>query len=337
MKTPTLALLLAASLGIARETPHGTIVASNMRDNTATVIDAASGKVIATITTGEAPHEVATTHDGRFAVVSNYGTRERPGNSITVIDIDARAVARTIELEARRPHGMVFLPGDSVVAVTAEGNRAVNLVDVRSGKTLRTLSTNGRAPHVVASSADGRRLVAGNIGEASLAILSPLSSDTTRTVKVGRQPEGVAITPDGARGWAGSNQDNLVVVVDLERGQPVDTIRGFGLPYRLASSPDGRTVIVTDPMTATIRAFDEPTRRERWRVTVPPDSLVPTAEVKGSASPEGVTISRDSRWAYVTLQGRNRVIAIDLADGRIKAWGVTGVWSDGIAFSPRGR
>jgi DNA-binding beta-propeller fold protein YncE len=59
--------------------------------------------------------------------------------------------------------------------------------------------------------------------------------------------------------------------------------------------------------------------------------------VKGSSSPEGVTISRDSRFAYVTVQGRNRVIAIDLARGTIAAWGVTGVWSDGIAFSPRGR
>jgi DNA-binding beta-propeller fold protein YncE len=154
-------------------------------------------------------------------------------------------------------------------------------------------------------------------------------------VKVGRQPEGVAITPNGARAWAGSNQDSIVVVVGLDRGQPIDTIRGFGLPYRLAVSPDGESVVVTDPVKATVRAFDESTRRQRWSISIAADSLVPTAEVKGSASPEGVTISRDSRWAYVTLQGRNRVIAIDLATGAIAAWGISGVWSDGIGFSPR--
>ena len=164
-----------------------------------------------------------------------------------------------------------------------------------------------------------------------------MSNDTTRTVKVGRQPEGVAITPDGTRAWAGSNQDSVVVVVGLDRGQPIDTIRGFGLPYRLAVSPNGRSVVVTDPVKATVRIYDESTRRQRWSIPIPHDSLVPTAEVKGSASPEGVTISRDSRWAYVTLQGRNRVIAIDLGRGVITGWGVTGVWSDGIGFSPRGR
>jgi DNA-binding beta-propeller fold protein YncE len=336
------ALVVAAACrsGIIAGSPaaSGTVVVSNMNDNTATLLDARTLTTLLTVPTGRAPHEVAISHDGRWALVSNYGTRDAPGNTITVIDVDARSVARTIELsDVRRPHGMVFLPGDTIVAVTAEMNRAVLLVDFRTGKTLRALPTNGRAPHIVGSSSDGRRLVAGNIGEGSIAMLSPMSTDTTKTVKVGRQPEGVAITPDGTRAWAGSNQDSIVVVVSLDRGQPIDTIRGFGLPYRLAISPDGKSVVITDPVKATIRVFDEPTRRQRWSISIPADSLVATAEVKGSASPEGVTISRDSRWAYVTLQGRNRVIAIDLERGTIAAWGVTGVWSDGIGFSPRGR
>ena len=55
--------------------------------------------------------------------------------------------------------------------------------------------------------------------------------------------------------------------------------------------------------------------------------------VAGSPSPEGVVISPDSRWAFVTLQGRNRMITIDLSRGVIVGWAPTGVWSDGIAYS----
>jgi hypothetical protein len=83
--------------------------------------------------------------------------------------------------------------------------------------------------------------------------------------------------------------------------------------------------------------FDARTFRELHTITIPRDSLVPTAEVPGSPSPEGVTTSRDSRWAFVTLQGRNRFITIDLERGAIIGYGVTGTWSDGIAYSPRGR
>jgi DNA-binding beta-propeller fold protein YncE len=75
-------------------------------------------------------------------------------------------------------------------------------------------------------------------------------------------------------------------------------------------------------------------RKARFTIRVPADSLLPTAEVPGSPSPEGVALSRDSRWAFVTLQGRNRVITIDLTRGAIVRYAPTGNWSDGIGFSP---
>ena len=65
----------------------------------------------------------------------------------------------------------------------------------------------------------------------------------------------------------------------------------------------------------------------------PPDSLVPTAEVPGSSCPEGVVLTPDGRTAFVTLQGRNRVVAIDVASRTVLATMPTGVWSDGVAYS----
>jgi DNA-binding beta-propeller fold protein YncE len=87
-------------------------------------------------------------------------------------------------------------------------------------------------------------------------------------------------------------------------------------------------------MMATVRVFDAASRRQRFAIDVPRDSLVATAEAPGSPSPEGVAISRDSRWAFVTLQGRNRMATIDLERGAIVAYAPTGTWSDGIAYSP---
>ena len=106
------------------------------------------------------------------------------------------------------------------------------------------------------------------------------------------------------------------------------------MPYRLAISPDERLAVITDPAKAQVRVFDVASRRERFTLSIARDSLVPTAEIPGSPSPEGVTISRDSRWAFVTLQGRNRVATIDLERGTIVALAPTGVWSDGVGYSP---
>src|SRR5262249_29978769 len=158
--------------------------------------DVASGRVLATLPTGEGPHEVATSNDGKWALVSNYGVRGKPGSTITVIDVVKHAVDRTIDLkDYQRPHGMKFLPGDTVVAVTSEVSRTILLVDLRSGAVVKTLNTNGRGSHMVGVSVAGDRLVTGNIGDGTIAVLS-LRGGEPKTITVARQPEGVAITPD---------------------------------------------------------------------------------------------------------------------------------------------
>lgn len=122
-------------------------------------------------------------------------------------------------------------------------------------------------------------------------------------------------------------------IVTPASGAVADTIGGFGLPYRLAITADGKTAIVTDPASAVVRFFNTATRAELGRVTFPADSLVATAEVPGSPSPEGVTLTPDGRTAFVTLQGRNRVVAIDVASRTVVATMPTGTWSDGVAYS----
>jgi len=104
--------------------PAGTVVVANMGDNTATLIDVATKRVVATLPTGNGAHEVAVSHDGRWAVVSNYGVRGAPGNTLTVIDVAAAVVTRTIDLgEFRRPHSSMprLPPTDSSIITTSGG------------------------------------------------------------------------------------------------------------------------------------------------------------------------------------------------------------------------
>ncbi|MEP7380162.1 MAG: hypothetical protein ABI910_00670 [Gemmatimonadota bacterium] len=332
-----IAALIAASLLPAQDTlwPRGTLVISNMSDSSATIIDAATGAVRATVRTGNGPHEVAASHDGRWAVVSNYGVRGRPGNTLTVIDVARAAVARTIDLGPyQRPHGVRFLPGDSLLVVTSEVSQAVLVVDLRQDRVVRVLPTHGRASHMLAMSAAGDRLFTANITDGSLSVIDPHDTSAVQTIAVARATEGIGAAPDGRRVWLGSNTDSIVVVVDPSGAARPDTIRGFGMPYRIAITPDGRLAVISDPVRGEIRVMDARTRAERARIVVPADSLVSTAEVPGSASPEGVAVSGDSRWAFVTLQGRNRVVWVDLARGEIVRSAPTGTWSDGIAFVP---
>src|SRR5262245_21917990 len=113
--------LLAACSPAAAQVPGlaGTLVVTNKTPSTATIIDVATGKALATLPTGNNPHEVVISKDGRTAVVTDYGTGSTP--TLTVIDVPGKRVARTISLgQYTAPHGIVFLPGDSLVIVTSE-------------------------------------------------------------------------------------------------------------------------------------------------------------------------------------------------------------------------
>jgi YVTN family beta-propeller protein len=334
---PFLTLTTPAGVRLASQPSlRGTLVATNMNDNTATVLDLATGRTLATVATGRAPHEVAISHDGRWAVVSNYGVRDSAGHTLTVIDLapSTPTVVRTIDLGAyHRPHGSAFLPGDSVMLVTVEANQAVAVVDVGAGKVLGTIPTTQRVSHMIALTADGRRAFTSNVADGTISELDVPARQFLRTIRVAPADEGIAVSPKGDQVWVGSNKDKIVTIVKPAAGAVTDSIAGFGMPYRMAVTPDGNTAIVTDPVNATVRFFNTTTRAESGRIAFPADSLVPTAEVQGSASPEGITIAPDGRTAFVTLQGRNRVVAIDIASRRVLATMPTGVWSDGVGYS----
>lgn len=311
------------------------LVVTNMADNTATVLDLKAWKVRTTLPTGTGPHEVATSSDGRWAVVTNYGTQGQPGNTLTVIDLKTATVARTIELGAyQRPHGIAFYPGDSVLVVTSEANRVVLLVDFSAGRVVGTVPTERSVSHMLALAKAGDRLYTTNIADGSITGINPRTRQTVTVIPVAKQVEGIAISPDGKQVWVGSNGDSVVVVVDTDKGQPVDTLTGFGMPYRLAVTPTGRLAVISDPIKAQVRIVDAATRKLIHLVQVPAEQVLSTAEFPGSPCPEGVAVSRDGRWAYVTLQGRNQIAAIELSTGTIAGYLPVGASPDGIAYAP---
>jgi len=328
----------SAPNAVAAASPAGTVVVANMGDNTATLIDVATKRVVATLPTGNGAHEVAVSHDGRWAVVSNYGVRGAPGNTLTVIDVATAVVTRTIDLgEFRRPHSSAFLPGDSIFVVTSEMSKAIVLVNFNAGTVAGSIPTNHPVSHMLALTADGRRIFTSNIADGTVSEIDVPGRKFVREYTVAPAVEGIAVSPGGEQVWSGSNQAKTVSIIDPKAGTIIGTIGGFGMPYRLAVTPDSRTVVITDPPNAVVRIIDRVTRQDRATVKIPAEGVGAAAEFPGSPSPEGIILSRDGRTAFVALQGSSRVVMIDIAAGTILGYVPTGAGPDGIGYSPFGR
>ena len=302
----------------------GTLVVTNKSAATATIIDVATGRALATLPTGQGPHEIVLARDGRTAVVTDYGAQGPGGNTLTVIDVPGRAVARTIDLgEHRRPHGIVFLPGDSVVAVTSEASRNVVLVHVGRGAIQRVVPTTQAGSHMIGVVGDGSRGYTGNMGSSTVSELDLRAGTFVRTFDVPTQPEAINVTPDGREIWVGSNATGKVSVVDPATGAVTTAAEGFGWPYRILFTPDARTVLMPDLRNEELRFLDRATKRELARITL------------AGGGPQGITITPDGRYAFLSLSAQGRVAVIDVARREVVGHIPAGATPDGVVYVAR--
>ena len=309
----------------------GTIVASNMNAHSVSIVDVATGANIATLQTGEGPHEVAISHDGNRAVVSIYGNRTSIGSSLMVIDLEKpNAAPRIIELGAgnQRPHGMAFLPGDKQLLVTGERAQRVLLVDLASGAIDSSMVTGQATTHMVTLTPDGKHAFTTNIAAMSVSAIDVASRKVRATFPVGARIEGLAVSPNGREVWVGGNESHQVYVLNAETGAVQHTIPGFGMPYRIGITPDGKTAVVSDPGAEKIHLVDVASHTVR--------SVIAVEAMAGvAASPQGVTVSRDGTTAFVTLKAVGRVAAVDIASARIVGMLTVGEGSDGVGYTTR--
>ncbi len=326
-----LAILSAAPSLSAQATPTGTAVVANMSGRSTWLVDLTTGGVTATVPSREAPHEVAVSADGALAVVTNYGGQGETGNIVQVIDVAAgELVAEHVIDGYERLHGVAFLPGDSLLLLTAERSGELLVIGTDDGRVRRRLPTLGRASHML--SATGRWAWTANIVDGTVSRIDLTGQESTATFPAGERTEGIASSPDGREGWTGSMASGEVIAIDADSSRPPVRIPGFSVPYRLASTPDGSTIVVSDPAAGELIAIDRASRRVTGRTDVA--DAAGLAGLPGAPSPQGFVITPDGRWALVSAKIANRVVVVDLRTMEVLRFLEAGGGPDGIAFSP---
>lgn len=317
----------------------GTLVVLNKSAASASLIDEESGRVVATVPTGDFPHEVAVSPDGRLAVGTDYGDRDAPGSTLTVIEVPRGKMVKTIDLGGyRRPHGIQWLADGKHVVVTAEANQAVLKVDVDAGEVVTAIETGQEISHMVVVSPDGKRCFVANIGSGSVTALDLVAAAKLKDIPTGQGAEGIDITPDGAYLWVTNRAADTVSVIDASTLQIVETLESKSFPIRAKVTPDGKNVLVSNARSGDIAVFDTETRREVRRISFETEAQTTEGRVFGnqfgdSSVPIGIVIRPDGRRAWVAHANADTVSVIDLVSWEVTGTLAPGKEPDGMAFS----
>ena len=290
---------------------------------------------------GDGPHEAATSPDGRTAVVCNYGD-QRPGNTLSVIDLRTRTVERTFTLEHLRPHGIAFLPDGKRIAVTSETSRRLQLLDASDGKLLQTIDTGAETSHMVALTPDGKRAFTANIRSGSISVLDLEAGKLVKVIPTGAGAEGIAVCPGRSEVWVANRAADTVSVVDVEHLTVVKTFPCAKFPIRVAFTPDGAFALVSCAFSGELAVFDTRTR-ELVRKVAFGKATVPAGEREGrvfgnqsgeSPQPIGILIPPGGKVACVALANRDEICVLDLTTWQELRRVPTGHQPDGMTWAP---
>ncbi|MCI0354625.1 MAG: beta-propeller fold lactonase family protein [Acidobacteria bacterium] len=322
----SVSLLLLAAPALAE-----TLVVLNKSDHEAVMVDPTTYASVGRVSTGLGPHEAATSPDGRYAYVANYGSfavfrdgekpKMQPGNSITVLDLKERKVKAHYPLgQYSQPHGIWVSKDGKLVWVTAEGAQAVLEVDASTGKILRAWQTGQNVSHMVAPTPDEKKLYIANIGSGSVTVIDRVSGKVT-SIPTAAGAEGIDVAPNGGEVWVSNRGAHNISILDAAADQVVATIPSGGqVPIRLKFTPDGKHVLVCNAQSNLVTIFDAAARKQ-------------VGEVAVGAVPVGILITPDGRRAFVANTNGNQVTVIDLGARQVVKTFTTGNEPDGMAWA----
>jgi YVTN family beta-propeller protein len=317
-------LFFATHAPAQSQTPSPALLVLNKADATLSIIDPATLKTVAQIPTGEGPHELTVSDDGKFAFVANYGART-PGSTISVIDLLAQKELRRVDLGAlRRPHGITF--ADGKVWFTAEQNKLIARYDPAANQMDWSLEIGQDGTHMLVFSKDHSLGFTSNIGSGSITLLQRSSNPsgwTLTNIAVGKGPEGADVSPDAREFWAANSGDGTVSIIDVAAKKVAQTLDlRTNRANRLKFTPDGKLVLISDMGNNALVVVDAASRKEIKRLNI-------------GRQPEGILIVPDGSRAYMALAGEKTVAVLDLKSLEVTARIATGNDPDGLAWAAR--
>lgn len=317
-------LLLFSVFSIAAQAQNQILILNKSAD-TAWQLDAATGEKLAEYTTGTAPHEVAVSPDNKWAVITNYGNQQ-PGNSLTVINLEKREVAQTIDLNPfQRPHGIEWFSDNKKVIVSVEAQQSVIVVDAIEGTVFSDIQTNESVSHMVQLSPDEIKAYVTNLGSGSLTVLHIPEQKIIKTIATGEGTEGLTLANNGSELWVSNRESDTISIIDTETLEVIETLESKGFPIRAETSPNGKYVAISNARASSVAVFDAQSKERLAAISTKTPGV-------DDGMPIGLTFSEDNSRLYVANSNANQIVVINTDSWEVLETFSTGDTPDGIAF-----
>lgn len=191
------------------------------------VIDASTGTIVRRIEVPGAAHHVATTPDGRYAILTHPNAGQ-----VSVIDLMNYALTATVHT-GPSPNYVAVNPEGTQVFVSNAGNDTISELDPERWIVRRNIVA-GKSPEHLVLSHDARRLYVANVNDGTVSEIDTQGGSVMRTFKVGGFLHGLDLSDDGRRIFVTARERNELVAINTHTLDVTRTPLGPA-PYHAAA------------------------------------------------------------------------------------------------------
>jgi YVTN family beta-propeller protein len=272
----------------------------NFADSTVSVIDTATGSVVATIPVAQGPHGMTISQDGRTVYVTGDGS-----SALSIIDTASDKAVKTVEV-GKTPQGVALTPDGKLLLVCVYGEDRVAFVDTATQAVVASMAVP--KPHTVSITPDGKLayFTSQQPGSFALAVADLAKRALVRSVPLEKTPRDGEFGHDGKTFYFTQAGVSAVMVLDPASDKIVAEIPTGVSPHFVnlfRASPLG---MVTVQGPGEVVLFDPATNK-------------PVRSIAAGKAPHWLALSGDGKTAYVTNESANEVSILDIASGTAKA------------------
>jgi len=187
---------------------NGLLYVTTELDNTVSIIDPRTLKIIGAVPTGQAEsHMLAITRDGRRGYTANVG----PG-TVSVLDLEARKTIAVIPVSGQTQR--IALSIDDRLAFTSDQTKPqLAVIDTATNK-VKTWVPLPAPGYGTAPTPDGRWLVVAVQKTNQAAVVDLRSMQVAHTIDVPRAPQEVLISPDGKTAFVSCDASHKIAAIN---------------------------------------------------------------------------------------------------------------------------
>lgn len=264
---------------------------ANSVDNTMSIINTITNKVVNTIPVSANPYGVTVSNDYNRVYIANTTP-----NTLSIIN------ATTFTQEAvitgfLAPYQVAVSPDNQRIYISNSGNNYISELNALTN-TITTTFHVGQGPTGLALNFDGSKLYVANYNDGTVSIVNTSTRTVTNTITVDPLPYFCVLSPDNTRLYVVQSNSNEITVINTTNNTVVAHVTVGTNPKGIVVSPDGSRIYVANTGDGTVSVIKT-------------SDLSTIATITVGTLDNGVSLTPDGSALYVTSVISNNVSVIN--------------------------